>query len=282
MNPTHLLLLDDDPAYCLQLQEAAKAYRFEIHYRHNLEDGLDALIASRRYKAVILDGRCLLKPDQTGPARSNFVHHALLQIDNIEDEYNRTIPFCINSEHPDDFREDLEGIANVFRKTQQHDALFHWLKNTIALLPETTIRKQYHDVFEKVNTHFTEEEEELLIDVLQAAGSSDSALITTTLALLRRLLERTIDIACIIKLNAQPNKFAVGTGSRTRRIIDAMHPRLLPAELYTDANYLYKICSRFGNHVVRPDKKNTNYVPGKYGLQKLIYIYLELTYYLLY
>lgn len=281
MSLTTLLLLDDDPTYCLQLQEAARAYRFDIDFCHNLEDGLDKLVTSRRYKAVILDGRCFIEHEQQGTARSNFVYHALHRIADIENEYNRTIPYCVNTEQPDDFREDLEGIAHVFRKTIQHDALFDWLKNTIALLPETSILKQYHDVFEKVAPHFNEEEEELLIDVLQSVGSSDSALIITNLALLRRLLERLIDIACIEKLNKQPYEFTSGTGSRTRLILDAMHQRILPPELYVTANQLYKTCSRYGNHKSLQTKNLVGYKPGKYAYNSLVHSFLELAVFLL-
>jgi transcriptional accessory protein Tex/SPT6 len=281
MSPSHLLLLDDDPAYCLQLQEEAKAYRFDIHYHHNLEDGLDALLASRRYKAVILDGRCFIEPGQQGTARSNFVYHALQRIADIENEYNRTIPFCINSEHPDDFREDLEGIAHVFRKTIQHEALFEWLKDTIYLLPETTIRKQYYDIFEKIAPHFSEEEEDLLIDVLQGSGTSDRALIITNLALLRRLLERLIDIACVTKLNKQPEAFLSGSGSRTRLILDALNNRVLPPELFVTANQLYKTCSKYGNHKSLQNKALPQLNINKYFSQRLVHTFLELADYLL-
>ncbi len=281
MNPTLLLLLDDDPAYCLQLQEAAKAYRFEIHYRHNLEDGLEALVASRRYKAVILDGRCLLRPDQTAPARSNFVHHALLRIDNIEDEYNRIIPFCINTENPSDFTEDLEGIATVFRKSLQHDAMFNWIKDAITQLPETIIRKRYADIFEKTAKCFTDEEEDLLVDILQNANTSDPALLITSLALLRRLLERLIDITCVTKLNKQPQAFLSGTGSRTRLILDAMHNSVLPPELFVTANQLYKTCSKYGNHKSLQNMALPQLNLNKYFSQRLVHTFLELADYLL-
>jgi len=280
MNPTTLLLIDDDPAYCLQLKEAAKAYRIDILYHHNLEEGMAALESSRRIKAVILDGRCLLEPDQKCAARTNFVFHGLQQIRDIENTYNRLIPCCVNTEQPIDFNEDLDGITQVFQKFEQNNALFDWLKNAIAQLPDTLIRKRYDDIFEKTSIHFTEEEEDLLVDVLQTVHLSDPSQIITNLALLRRLLERLVDIACPLKLKKQPHEFTVGQGSRTKRILDAMHNNVLPSDLFVSANQLYATCSKYGNH----QGLKTNgaiFKPGRYTVQRLTFAYLELADYLL-
>ncbi len=281
MNPVSLLLIDDDPAYCLKLQAEGRDYRFEIVALHNLEDGMDALVASRRIKAVILDGRCLLEPNQKEAARTNFVHHALQRIADIENEYNRIIPFCINTEHPNDFVEDLDGIAPVFTKSLNNADLFDWLNHEISQLPETMIRKRYNETFLKTENLFTDEENDLLIDVLQTANSSDPAVIITNLALLRRLLERVIDISCTVKLNKQPHDFKVGHGSRTRRILDAMHRKVLPLELYNSANQLYVTCSKYGNHHGLQIKGELAYKPGKFAVQYLVFMYLELIDYLL-
>jgi len=280
MNPTTLLLIDDDPSYCLLVKEAAKAYRFDIQYHHNLEEGMQALALSRRFKAVILDGHCVLEPDQKSAARTNFVYHAMQQIKDIEKEYSRMIPYCVNTGNLGDFREDLDGIAPVFQKNIQQTDMFDWLKNAISLLPETLIRKRYDDIFSKTATHFTEEEEDLLIDVLQTAHLSDPSLIITNLALLRRLLERLVDIACTVKLKKQPHEFSVGQGSRTKRILEAMHQNVLPSDLFVSANQLYATCSKYGNH---QDLKTigATFKPGRYTAQRLVFAYLELADYLL-
>jgi hypothetical protein len=279
MNPTSLLLIDDDPAYCLQ-KEAAKAYRIDILYHNNLEEGMAVLESSRRIKAVILDGRCLLEPCQKSAARTNFVFHAMQQISDIENTYNRLIPCCVNTEQPTDFIEDLDGITQVFQKFEQNNALFDWLKNAIAQLPDTLIRKRYDDIFEKTSSHFTEEEEELLLDVLQTAHLSDPSRIITNLALLRRLLERLVDIACTVKLKKQLHEFTVGHGSRTKRILDAMNQNVLPSDLYVSANQLYVTCSKYGNHQGLKTNGAT-FKPGRYSVQRLVFAYLELLDYLL-
>jgi SpoU rRNA methylase family enzyme len=281
MNPHRILLIDDDPAYCVQLQGAALHTGFEIVFFHNLEDGMEALKETRRLKAVILDGRCFLEPKQEGEAHSNFVFHALQQLTDIEHHYNRTIPFCVSSENPEDFREDLDGIARVFLKNSEHLLLFGWLKEAVENLPETAIRRRFVHVFEAVATHFDEEQQELLIDVLQNQGTLERAGIVTNMAILRRLLENLADAGCLLKLGKQPSEFDDGQGSRTRRILECMHPRVLPAELLSQAISMYKTCSKYGNHVVRKNPRSTAYFPGEYALPRLVFTFLELACYLL-
>lgn len=275
MNPHRILLIDDDPAYCLQLKEAAVHAGLEVVYFHNLEDGMEAIRETRRLKAVILDGRCFLEPGQ-GVARSNFVFHAIRQLADIEHHYNRAIPFCVNSENPAEFSEDLEGLSPVFLKKSEHERMFGWLKEAIEALPETAIRRKYADVFEKVAARFNEEQQELLIDVLQNQGTAERSGIVTCLAILRRLLEDIVDAAYLLKLGKDPSEFNAGPGSRTRRILEAMHPRVLPAELFSQATVLYKTCSRFGNHVAPETSRGKVYFPGRYALPRLVFTFLEL------
>ncbi len=281
MNPLSILLIDDNPAYCLELQEVAKHFRFNITFFHNLEDGMEALTKSRRLKAVILDDRCLLEPGQPGAARSNFVFHALQQLRDIEHHYNRAIPFCVNSENPAEFREDLEGISRVFVKKNEHDQMFRWLKDSIEQLPETAIRKEFYGIFEKMDAIFNEEQQELLIDVLQGRVSAEPSRIVTNMAILRRLLEDLVNAVCLKKPGKPPAAFDTGTGSRTRRILEAMRPRILPDELFVQANQLYKTCSRYGNHVHLFGSSVPCFSPGKYTLARLVYAFLEIADYLL-
>lgn len=281
MNPPHILLIDDDPSYCIQLRAAAIHAGFEIIFHHNLEDGMGALKETRRLKAVILDGRCFLEPGQAGVAHSNFVFHALQQLADIEHHYNRAIPFCVNSENPEDFREDLDGIASVFLKRSEHEGMFGWLKEAIADLPETAIRRRFANIFEAIDAHLDEEQQELLIDVLQNQGTLDSAGIVANLAMLRRLLEDIVDAACVLKLGKRPSEFDNGQGSRTRRILEALHPRALPAELLSQAISMYKTCSKYGNHVAHRNSRGNAYFPGEYALPRLVFTFLELACYLL-
>ncbi|HBG71364.1 MAG: hypothetical protein A2W93_13985 [Bacteroidetes bacterium GWF2_43_63] len=273
---TRILLIDDDENYSKLLQAEAKAFGFELATAWNLADGADLLRSNRNIKAVILDGRCHLTSDRQEPVRSNFVVHAIEQIRELEDEYNRVIPFCVNTETPDEFKEDLMGIAEVFLKNKDHDALFRHLKDLIKALPATTVREAYADIFEKTDKHFDDEFQELLVRVLLTMEMSDKADITTGLGTLRLLLENVIDEACRQKLGKEPDSFRFGDKSRTRQILETMRQQVLPIELYDSAVMLYRIGSRYGNH---QDPVSTGTVvlrPGKYTYQRCVFSLLEL------
>jgi hypothetical protein len=250
---------------------------------HNLEDGMELLRKSRKIKAVILDGRCILEPgQQQGMAKSNFVFHGWDQIKEIEHDFNRNIPFCVNTEIPDDFIEDLEGITRVFKKNNDHHAMFQWLSDTVEQLPETATRKEFQGIFELIDIVFNDDLQELLLDVIQTRDSNDKAVIVTNMARLRRLLESLVDVACLRLLGKQPTSFKFQHASRTRNILEAMHPAVLPPELYIQATQLYKTCSKYGNHAdllqVSPD---ATFLPGKYTTQRLAYSFIELAHHLL-
>ncbi|HPB03009.1 MAG TPA: hypothetical protein PLZ67_08655, partial [Bacteroidales bacterium] len=91
---TRILLIDDDENYVAKLSADALKAGFEIVSDDNLESGIIRLRSGRRIAAVILDGRCPLSASGNQPAKLSFVTHALQQIRELEDEYNRAIPFC--------------------------------------------------------------------------------------------------------------------------------------------------------------------------------------------
>lgn len=273
---TRILIIDDDAEYCKQLQAEAKAFGFELVTTWNLADGADLIRKDRKITAIILDGRCYLTADRQEPVRSNFVMHAIEKIRELEDEYNRVIPFCVNTETPDEFKEDLMGIAEVFLKNKEHEALFRNLKDLIRALPETTVREEYADVFEKTDKQFDDEFEALLISALLKMEASDKADITTGLGTLRLLLEAVIDQACREKLGKAPESFHFADKSRTRQILEAMRQQVLPIELYDSAVMLYRVGSRFGNHQDPVAHGAVVLNPGKYTYQRCVFALLEL------
>jgi len=273
---TRILLIDDDADYCKLLQAEAKAFGFEMVTTWNLADGADLIRKDRKITAIILDGRCHLTEDRQEPVRSNFVVHAIEKIRELEDEYNRVIPFCINTETPDEFKEDLMGIAEVFLKNKDHEALFRHLKDLIKALPATTVREAYADVFEKTDKHFDDEFEELLVRVLLTMEMSDKADITTGLGTLRLLLENVVDEACRQKLGKVPESFHFADKSRTRQILEAMRQQVLPIELYDSAVMLYRVGSRFGNHQDPVSQGTVVLNPNKYTYQRCVFSLMEL------
>ena len=275
MIPYSILLIDDDRDYCRQVLNAAKPYRLMVVFFHNLEDGLNALIESRRFKAIILDDRCILKTNQSGAAKSNFVIHAIQQLKDIEHKNKRSIPFCVNCEKLDEFREDLEGISRLFVKKQDHDQMFQWLRKSMDELPETSIRKEFYGIFEKTSDIFNEDRQESLVELLQNRGVTDSNTNIDSMRTLRLLLEVLMDSVCFQKIGKHPDEVLTKgrDESRTRQIITAMTPRILPAELHTQAHELYRICSKHGNH---PSSSANRYRPSALTITRLIYTLLEL------
>lgn len=275
-----LLLIDDDIQYCMQLHERARSHQMELYYRHNLEDGIRFLIENRGIKAVILDGRCYIDAEQEGKPQSNFVTKAIMELEEIKDDYDRTIPFFINTEHPEDFTEDMEGITKVFHKYKDNDALFSAIKFSVAKLPETIIKEQF-DIFNKTSKYFSQENEDILIDILQGLNSSDKVIIKTNLGNLRNLLEVLLDTVCETKLGKSPEEFRYFKGSRTRKILDEMKHSVLPIEIYNSALQLYKTCSKFGSHSALKSELKHNWSPDKFYYNQMVYSFLSLANFLL-
>lgn len=278
---TRILLIDDDENYAAKLSAEALKAGFEIVTENNLESGMARLRSGHRIAAVILDGRCPLVPGEKVPVKTNFVTHALQQIRDLEDEYNRSIPFCINTDTPEEFSEEYEGIARVFLKDKDHQEMFAHLRDLIKALPETRIRDEFATVFQKISRRFDSETEELLMDVLLAMDSSDKATIVSHLGIIRLLLESLIDEVCLEKLHRPVEAFMHGEGSRTRRILDNMKQHVIPIEMYDSAVQIYRICSRYGNHADPVASGALVLSPTRNTYRRLVYGLLELMEYLL-
>lgn len=278
---TRILLIDDDENYVAKLSADALKAGFEIVSDDNLESGIIRLRSGRRIAAVILDGRCPLSASGNQPAKLSFVTHALQQIRELEDEYNRAIPFCINTNTPEEFLEEYEGIARVFKKDSEHPELFAHLRDLIKALPETRVREEFGGVLTKFSNRFDDETTELLIDALLALESADKATIIKNLGVLRLLLESLIDEVCQEKLHRPVEAYMHGEGSRTRRMLDDMKQHVIPIEMYDSAVQIYRICSRYGNHADPVTPGTIVLSPTRYTYQRLVYGLLELMEFLL-
>ena len=82
MKKQQILLIDDDVKYCQNLSQLARNFNFKIHTFHNLEDGINYLKTHQQLKAIILDERCILTPEQKpGTEKTNFVFEKYEQIE---------------------------------------------------------------------------------------------------------------------------------------------------------------------------------------------------------
>ena len=275
--PIHILLIDDDQAYCETVAEDAERFNLKISMAHNFEDGFQLLEEKRKFKAVILDDRCILSASQAqGTGKRNFVIKALDKLNQLEHQFQRMVPFCINAENPQEFAEDFEGITEVFQKSNDHSLMMKFLIDKIFLLPEIQAKARHEDVFEFVEDFLNEEDEDLLCDILIHNEKHDTASIVSNLSNLRRLEEKLCDCLAINILEMKPFQFEEMHQSRTKTILKMLYDkRILPQFLYDFSMDLYTIASRYGNHNPPMRTKNA-YFPTAYTVQVLSAIFLDL------
>ncbi len=269
-----ILLIDDDITYCKTFERSARSAAFELVYAHNLLEGIGMLDENRQIVAVVLDGHSFLQPDQSGGPKANFVYHALHALDDMEREQQRIIPRCVNTESPTEFREELQGLVQVFDKRGDDSFLFRWLRKAIAALPETRIREEYKDIFEHTNSVFTHQEENELIGLILFAETYTAQDIPGNLAVLRRLLEKLTDACALKLLNEDPRSYASKMGVSVKPVFDTLYSRkILPRQIVKQVHYLYAYCSEFGTHIYR--SQNPPYNPDVYAFRRNLNSFLE-------
>jgi len=268
--PLPIILIDDHPSYCEKLRQEASEYNLEISSFHNLEDGINALHSNRHFKAVILDGRCLLHKKQTGMPKSNFVFHAIQDIEEIQDMKKREIPYCVCSETPGDFTEDLEGIALVFDKNNSSDEMFEYLLSRIKILPELIIREQYPEVFSFADAYFSDNDIEILENTLINQNAANHSNIVQNIASVRRLEEAFYDTMCINYYGKSPEHFAEKNANRTKAIFYRFFmDKLMPDFILNFSKNIYSLSSRYGSHAYNNKKSWFN--PQTYMVSSLIH-----------
>lgn len=274
--PHPLLLINDDLAFCQNLQQQAKLRGFVLHHRQSLEEGMELLAEKPEILAVILDTRCHIDDDDNGAAKSNFVLHAITQIQDYEHQMNRSLPYCICTENPEEFTEDFEGIARVFDKNDDAVALFDHVNQLIQMLPRIQAREKFAELFQVFEDFFSTEEEELLTDLVLNLNQSDSVSVISNLTILRRLEESLIALAAI-KLLPEIKK---GKGPKTlgharenlRRLNDM---KFIDGFRYSFADDIYKVCSRYGSHSPQPNTQTAR-LPSSDTITGMFYLYADL------
>jgi CheY-like chemotaxis protein len=272
MNRFPILLIDDSPSYCAELEQIARNERFRVTTFNNLEEGIDFLRKNHRIKAVILDDTCVLNPDQKpGTAKTNFIFHALKDLNDLKHEQDRQIPFCVNTSEIGDLRDDLSGLARVFVKHQDEKLMFQHLRKEISALTESIIEEEFGSVLDLMEEYFDREDQELMQALLINRDKTDSESLISNLTLVRRLEEKLFDVLSRKLLNRDPYTFENRHSSRTKSIIQHLHKeKLLPYELKELSFNIYSYSSKLGNH------NSKDYKPGLYFVKSMIYGLLEL------
>ena len=126
-----VLLIDDDLDFSISLMGDGRRNNLNIIHETNWETGFLRLKKDPGIQFLILDGKCLLEEDQEKP-KNNFLSKVLPELKVYEAQYQRPIPFCINTGFLDRFSEDQEGNAVVFGKGKNNIPMFDFIKAEVA------------------------------------------------------------------------------------------------------------------------------------------------------
>ena len=271
-----ILLIDDDPDWCRKIEQRATERGFEISYFSNLDDGIAFLESNQKVRMVILDSRCALDGEQRPDSfKTNFVFHAMDQINRVEYQQNRHIPFVVFSDELFDLEKDLEGLAKVISKKEGDAPLWDHIERIIETLPEMAIREKYQKVFSFIGDFMSEEDDDLMESLLMNMERSDPHSVVTNLSVTRRLLEKLFDTVAPNRLGKPAGAFERKGMSRTRSIMSTLaSARFLSHELQRTAGNLYTFTSKYGNHN-KLDGRDT-YAPGVHAALSSAFALLEL------
>ena len=273
-----ILLIDDNPAFCADFELQARKQLFDVHLAHNLKQGIALLTENRQIGAVVLDGHGYIEPGQTGNPEVNFVFHALHSLDDLEREQNRLIPRCVNTEQPEEFRDELKGLVQVFSKTGDPAFLFRWLRRTSAQLPEFQIKEDHASIFDHAGLVFDDHEIAELIDLIAFSRNPDLSDIPNRLSVIRRLLEQLADACAVRLLKNNPADMAGKMGVSVKPIFDALRSKMIvPGSIQKEVTRLYSYCSEFGTHIYR--LQSPAYDPGIYAYRRCLNSFLEIAEY---
>lgn len=283
----NVLMIDDEEDFHASLKNfAATKHRIILHNKTNLKDGIDEILRNRNISAVILDGKAPLKPGQAkGTEKTNFVFNAIDELNRIDRELNRHLPFCVLTAWYEQLAESLEGRGPVYDKKalstdeSQKNRLFADLKEQVQKGDRTQTRKKYREIFEFVDEYFDDGNAEAIITLLtkETYCSNNIANRITSLASIRRISEHLMDILWTKYLNKTHSELTQASGKRTKEIIeyfDRNHSSVTPKPVFHCVCNIYHTASTYGNHN-ETSASALAYYPSSYLVSNLTFGLLE-------
>jgi hypothetical protein len=155
----HILLIDDIKDYCKSLRNRfweigeEKGLDIQVTDFQNLEEGFAALEKESKYKALILDAKCLLTKEQESDD-FQFLPEALDELEKIDNRKEIHTPFAVNTGYYDTEsvklfeRKIKRQKGKLFDKSTQEEEMLEYLLGEIENAENTKIEKQYANVFE--------------------------------------------------------------------------------------------------------------------------------------
>lgn len=221
MQTIDILLIDDNKDYCRSLRnrllQIGEDMDLNIQIRdfQNLEDGFAELEKDSKYKALILDAKALITPDQETDD-FNFLPVALIRLEKLNQKTGRHhIPFAVITGFYDNFK-SFETIVKeqkgkLFDKSSQEEEMFQYLLNEIENAENTKIERQFVDVFEIFDKGFLEAS--LRNDLLTVIGKlDDSANVKNNFNPLRKFIEAIYEKIKAKDTNLIPDEVYFGRG----------------------------------------------------------------------
>ena len=294
MQPIHVLLIDDEKDYCDSLKTNARISGILIADFQSLDEGLKELEKELKYKAIILDAKCMVDKSQSVD-NFDFLPVALDRLKVFEQQYNLHLPFVVNTGYIGEKelsmvkRQIDERKGKIFSKTDTKDDLFNYLISEINILEITKFEKDFEkviQVFEK--GYLPNNMRNDLFKVFQKKDSSNPTDIKDNLSTIRRILDEIFSKISSSKpfvLPSAKNTFnkkvkhlsgniqesPVGSGNY---IPSTNKYQASTIEFLSTA--IYRISSDFGSHAVPTISARNQPMPTSMTVNSLVYAIMEI------
>lgn len=292
--PIYILIIDDNKEYCNSLKNRfytfgiKKGYNIQLSDFQNLEDGFAELSKNGKYKALILDGQCLITADQE-KAGFDFLPVAMKRLSELNRQTGRHyIPFAVCTGYYERYQDQetlvKEERGRMFDKTKGETQMLEYLLEEIEKAPETKLEIEFPDIFDIfAKGYLPNNERNNLVEILK--NKDNPAQISTTLASLRVFQENIYKtLQAKGKINTNSTMSFKNRNKQLSGNVAHSAPYQAAQTIYqTDtiehlANAIYKIGSTYGNHVpVKPTHVAVQYWenPSIYVTQSLVFALLE-------
>jgi hypothetical protein len=292
--PIYILIIDDNREYCNGLRN--RFYTFGVNKGkdirlsdfQNLEDGFAELSKNSNYKALILDGQCLITRAQE-KAGFDFLPVAMDRLSELNRQTGRHyIPFAVCTGYYERYQDQetlvKEKRGRMFDKAKGETQMLEYLLEEIEKALETKLEKEFPDIFEVfAKGYLPDEQRKNLVEILK--NKDNPAQISTTLGSLRRFQESIYNtLEENGKVNTNRNMSFKNRNKRLSGEVAHVAPYQATQTIYQTqtiehlANAIYKIGSAYGAHAPEePIHVAVQYWenPSIYVTQSLVFALLE-------
>lgn len=174
--PIKVLLLDDDLTDIkFDLEMSAKSNRVVIKEAFtNAKEGTKYIKSHHAdIDAIILDGFFMANPSSSRKKDISALKATVDELKKLLYRENIRIPFCVLTGYLEDISQDsLLSDVEVFRKGQNPQDMFNYLKREVAKNEEYQIKNEFAEVFELFdNKLLPEDKESDLVEILKKLKS---------------------------------------------------------------------------------------------------------------